>query len=332
VRYPALAFVYFCGALLHGSVASIPMPTWEDTPDVRRELRPGLWPSPDEIPPLDISAILIKDPNEKPAKEEPPGFDINATILIKEHEAPTSPAPLADKIPWDFMYEYVTQKPVQYLIDPQYLLGELQALDVSSFLKFHGSEAEFDIYAFVFEGYQEVGSSENLQERGEKWFPGEPSALLSYYLGEPQKTQLVFCGGLKESVAENKRKEILADCIRDSLVAQDPTAQFERFLTRLSVRLFWLQRELDAPQIGQGTLGAGSAEEPARAFWKIPGATTAISALVFLASAIFLGVAIGIWMMRKGTEIHAVHIFPIPEIAPRLGAPHSGGNSAMVRF
>ena len=237
-----------------------------------------------------------------------------------------------------FVDGYFRTRPEGFLIDPQQLLTTQEFRDREGFLNYHSRDTEIDFYFYLFDARQELPEGESVQQVVDDFFQGEKAvAVVFYYLGMPERTQIGFSDKVKESVLEEELGKILVMSVEEALEKSDPTSQIESFTVQFSIRLYWLEKMvarnrldgsaldsdmlLDLEVIVEGESGffARLKENPAMLYGSMLAA--------ILIPAALLGI-----LGRYYAERKREYIFPDAQGSPLLGAPHAAGVGGVISY
>lgn len=239
----------------------------------------------------------------------------------------------SSEIPEEYLADYFGQRPGSFLVDPQKLLSRQEQRDRVGFLRYHSEDSAVDLYFYLFDATQEIPGAVRAEEVVERFHgEGKPAAVVFYFLGAPQRSELFLSPALAEKVAPAERQRALQSSVAEALEKADPVDQFERFSVQISIRLYWMEKALGGQRGDDGPLVV-LAEKPAppqRAKWWEPWLerfkpwTLPASILAGAAAAGFLASRI------LGTR--GRYRFPEIEVAPRLGGSHGAGIGAVITF
>jgi len=229
--------------------------------------------------------------------------------------------------------EYFGQRPSSFLVDPQRLLSRQERRDRVGFLDFHAGASGSNLYLYLFGARQELPAEVRNEEWGGRFFAkGKPSALMFCFLGAPQRSELRLSPSLARLMTPAQHQSALRNSVADALKMADPVDQLDRFLVRMSICLYQLEKAGGGFGREAGPLVV-LADKPvpppktkwwqpwllkARA-WKLPAAVLGGAATVFLLTA---------WLLR----LRARYRFPKIEVQPRLGGPHGACVGVLLTF
>lgn len=290
-----------------------PLPKWDEVAQAavtKGELVPG-------------AALLEPEAGLAEATLEPPDDEVAL------EDAGLVPLPEA------FWETYFGGKPETFLLDPQGLLGPNILEEREDFLAYHASDSKIDFHVFLFGGDQGIPGEVRVEELGERLFAeGKPALLAFYYLGRPERAELVLSPGLKDAVTDTDRRRVLQSAIQSAQSKSDPVGQFEAFCVQISIRIYWMEKtaglegsgaegEAAAPMPVVVPLAAGPGRlGPMGDFFRNWGLILGggVAALLVVAAL----VAFVRWRARFR--------FPEFDVQPRLGGAHGAGIGAVVRF
>ncbi|MFT4177260.1 MAG: hypothetical protein QM627_11465 [Luteolibacter sp.] len=281
----------------------------------------GLLLSDDPLPPEASGEPVTELQVEKPTAEE------------------IAAEPLSSEIPEKYLAQYFAEKPTPFLVDPQGLLSPKDYRDREEFLKYHSGDSSIDLYIYLLKGDQEIPGDVREEEVVERLYSyGRPAAVIYYYLGAPQRSVLYLSPSLTESVPAIEQRRALQSSVMQAFQKLQPEEQLEAFLVQASIRVYWMERLLQAskpqnsaeqPQLGEAP--AKKQEKPS--FFRTHEPTIrawvsrwAVPVSVMLA-ALVAGIAVNFWMRRTW-----VYRFPEIEVEPRLGGSHGAGVGAVISF
>ncbi|MFP6898862.1 MAG: hypothetical protein VCA38_19885 [Roseibacillus sp.] len=301
-----------------------PLPAWSnsDSEKLKRgELVAGqdFFGPPPVITPGDLPDIpegaLPKPVIEEPRRDEDE-IEIAPEFLARYFEA----------IPTDADGEPLS------LVDPQELLARQEFRDRESFLKYHSGESRIDMFVYLFDARQELPDDLTIEAVYEDLYASlGPTAVIFYHLGEPERAQFLLSREIRAVVSEDEQKRALRAAVEEAFEKSDVAYQLDNFLVELSIRLYWIERELagaetrpeSEAEIEEGALASSPPKED-----KVPRVIG--RALLFVA--IMTGVGLLGWLGHYLTARRIRHFFPEVETGPLLGAPHAAGVGAVVSF
>lgn len=183
-----------------------------------------------------IARDLLFSGDEGPLELEPV-LEEELESVIKENW----PTTIAE----NFHEVYFRQPPSGFLVDPQNLLTPQEKRDREGFFAYHAEDSSIDIYFYLFDARQQLPEgespervmSEQIQKLG-------PSLVVFYYLGMPERTQLVFSSTLERSAKDGDKRNALVRSVEEALDRSEEVTQIESFSVQLSIRLYWMEKEL----------------------------------------------------------------------------------------
>ncbi len=186
-----------------------------------------------------------------------PEFDIPEPGPEPEGAFPT-------EIGTEFLPGYFREKPTTFLNDPQGLLTMQERRDREGFLDYHAKDSEIDLFFYIFDAKQELPEGESAESLVRRFFPDNGKvALVAYFMGMPERTQIAYSPEVSRLVSQKSRRDSLRLAVEEALEKSDPTSQLESFSIQLSIRIYWMERELEKAARRQGQSSAtGSAGNP----------------------------------------------------------------------
>ncbi len=220
-----------------------------------------------------------------------------------------------------------------FLTDPQELLSRQEFRDRQSFLDYHSSESNIDIFVYLFDDRQEFPADISIGTVYEDLFSIHgPVALVFYHLGAPDRSQLFMSPEISAVISQDQQDRTLRAAIVEALEKSDAAYQLDNFLVELSTRLYWVERELSLVAVSNEIQGVEQKDGEV----EVKGASEAeslrlvIRATLLLGSIAFIGFAgwAGwIWWQNRRR-----YRFPEVESSELLGAPHAAGVGAVLSF
>jgi len=210
--------------------------------------------------------LLSNDPLPEQPKDEPV-----KELQVEQPKAEEVVAEVpASVIPEKFLPQYFAEKPENFLVDPQGLLSPEDYRNRLEFLKYHSGDSSIDLYIYLFRGDQEIPGEVREEEIVERFFSyGRPAAVVYYYLGAPQRSVLYLSPSLTEAVPSVEQRRALQSSVMQAFEKLKPTEQLEAFLVQASIRVYWMERLLNAqreemgcPSFGEQACQAGKTEFP----------------------------------------------------------------------
>jgi len=243
----------------------------------------------------------------------------------------------ATTIPEEFLDDYFARKPAALLVDPQQLLSRQEYRDRNEFLRYHSRDSAIDFIVYLFDAEQEIPGEEGLEKLvGQFFADGKPTAVVAYFVGAPQRAQVVLSPQLSGLVSRAECRRAAERSIARALEKADPVDQLEGFAVQMSIRLYWMEKMLGAassrdelPLVVLSEHEKGPSEqdrskriERARELvmrwleWILGGAGC------------MAALGLGFWLWRRFFRYR----FPQIEVAPRLGGEYGAGIGAVVSF
>lgn len=317
----ALLFVALGMGTLH-AVQEPPLPTWKADERKAYEAAGG----------VNQSLFLTEElPVENPADQqkievEPPKADEITSDPVRSSE-----------IPEQYLTAYFAERPKEFLVDPQGLLGAKDFKDRLGFLNYHANDSSIDFYVYVFGGEQEIPGEARAEETVERLFTtGRPAAVVFYFVGTPQRSAIYLSPSLTEGVPAAEQRRALQSSVMSAFEKLNFSEQLEAFSVQMSIRIYWMERMLgghpspdEIPVLSPKKVAVEKTssvldEWKAKAtawFDQWWGLAAIIAGGFMLLSAFFA------WM-RSRVRMR----FPELEVEPRLGGGHAAGIGAVISF
>ena len=262
-------------------------------------------------------------------------IEVDPEILNLPDEEPEGV--LSKDIPAEFLASYFDHPSLNFLHDPQRLLVSQERSDREGFLSYHARDTEISLFVYLFDAEQELPVGASIEGVVEKHFDENDSvAVIFYYLGRPERSQLAFTKAVSESVSLDERKKVLRLAVEEASHKEEPASQLENFSIQLSMRLYWLEKLMNR---GEGALlgsmvlpGEVSPDELKKrdrfaSFRESPELRYA---------ALFIVVAIPTFLIGFGWRWYAKkncsYLFPDAEGDALLDAPQAAGVGAVISF
>jgi hypothetical protein len=297
-----------------------PLPTWkaddrkayEEAGGPLQSLMLTVDPEPEPKPPLEV---------EKPKAEEL-----------------TSDPVRSSEIPEKYLAAYFANKPTEFVVDPQGLLSAKDRNDRINFLKYHSGDSSIDFYIYVFGGEQEIPGEVRAEETVERLFStGRPAAVVFYFLGAPQRSEIHLSPSLTEVVSAAEQRRALQSSVMAAFEKLNVAGQLEAFCVQMSIRIYWMERMIMGEKVPENP----SVPLHKKAAAKKPESET-MSAVKAEARRIFddwwgIGsLALGTLMLSSAfiawARARVRCRFPELEVEPRMGASHAAGVGAVISF
>lgn len=313
-------FWFAAGVWLHAAAVDPPLPEWSEGD--RELLRSG-----DLVP----GSVLLGEPvvvegEGADAVPEPPSLPVAPPPAVDEAETGTV-------IPEEHLATYFGGRPASFLLDPQKLLSRQEQRDRVGFLRYHSEDSAVDLYVYLFDGGQEIPGDVRAEELLERWFgDGKPAAVVFYFLGAPQRSELRLSPSLAGLVSTGERQRALQSSVAEALEKADAVDQLERFTVQMSIRLYWMEKLVGgrAGDAGPMVVFAEKPVLPAAPKWRerwLPWLRGWLLPAGVLAGAVAAG-WLATWLLGR----RARHHFPEIEVVPRLGGEHGAGVGAVITF
>ncbi|MBK8093260.1 MAG: hypothetical protein IPK32_15045 [Verrucomicrobiaceae bacterium] len=236
--------------------------------------------------------------------------------------------------------------PQEFLIDPDSLISEVPAEEMTRFLEFHARDARIRIFVLVLPSDRQIPTVAELEKAAGGTLTRTDSCLVAFPLSEPWRARLFVSKSVHEQTSASFLSETAHACLRNALEVRDPVDQLQQFCTELSTRLFWLQQTLIGERRKSGEtqpLREMALQQSADSF---SGALTPSLSLfsigwrsvILLVLLLLTVTGIALWMVRRFLLWSRLqrqnHIWLLPEVEPtsRLGGAFTGGGGFMIRY
>lgn len=289
------------------------LPAW--TGNERKE-REAAGPIPEALLPGEPAS-----PDAEPLSLEPP----------LPGEITEDPAPMVE-VAGKFLPAYFAERPKNFLVDPQHLLGPADYRDRLGFLNYHAGDSTIDLFVYVFGGDQEIPSSVRQEELIERFFDsGRPAAVVCYYLGAPQRSVVHLSPAIAGSVSAAEQRRALESSVMQAFERSKPAEQIERFLVQMSIRIYWMERMMAGeplPSVVPVSVADGQASGKSGKFLWLQ----ALAIRSAVPAAGLLGVLLAAIGFNQWQRLRGRYRFPEFEVEPRLGGTHAAGVGAVISF
>ena len=154
-------------------------------------------------------------------------------------------------------------------------------------------------------------------------------------MGDPSRSTMVMSPDIYSVIPSTAVKGALIYAKQQAQTKSEPASQLESFSTGLSIRLYWMEREL-AAAAGQGHLLTAQKEEDlmvVKADEKVVDTVQQDSKVLAAFGLVTFGVlAVGGWLAYRKAQRKKTYLFPEVEVKPLLAAPHAAGVGAVIHF
>lgn len=237
-----------------------------------------------------------------------------------------------------FYKDYFRDHPSGFLIDPQELLTTHEHKDREGFLSYHARDTAIDFYFYLFDARQELPEDETVQRLIAEQFEEEgPVAVVFYFLGAPERSQIGFSKFLRESAPPEELDKVLAMSIEEALEKSDPLSQIESFSMQASIRLYWLEKVVARNRSGQTSFNGLILPEFEVIAVDEPGIMAGLRSRPALLKSLTVGgivatAAIFGFLGRFYAERKRIYVFPDAQGSDLLGAPHAAGVGGVISY
>ncbi len=266
--------------------------------------------------------------NREPIEFEPDLMD------LPEEELQEWPTTIEDR----YFKAYFSQPPESYLTDPQHLLTNQEKNDREGFLSYHARDSGVDIYLYLFDAKQELPARESPEQVMKEHFRGRGhSVVVFYYLGIPERTQMAMSPAMREVIPLEEQRNALVRSVEEALDRTEAVAQIESFTVQLSIRLYWMEKELGDMRAPEASVlhplkkEVIPPEEVSEYSWKALSASLRVRMVAGgIALLILTGVAalVAKWFADR----KRIYVFPESEGSLLLEAPHAAGVGGLITY
>ncbi len=278
----------------------------------------------------EIALRMLNSDNEDPIELDPEVRNLPDEEPMTEE--------WSTRIQEQFLKPYFHEMPRSFLTDPQHLLTTQEFRDREGFLNYHARDTDIDLYVYLFDALQEIPPTESIGSVVRSHIDQDkPVAVVFYFLGKPEKSQLAFSEKVTESVSRAEREKVLRMAIEEALEKSDPSSQLGSFSIQLSIRLYWLEKVV-AREGGGGSAVSPfvfpetrATEEEEMGLWAKLKERPGIFYSVIILTVALIAVVLG-YLGRKIAEKRRVYVFPDAEGNLLLEAPHAPGVGGVISF
>ncbi|MGC6426452.1 MAG: hypothetical protein ACON5H_05575 [Akkermansiaceae bacterium] len=232
---------------------------------------------------------------------------------------------------------YFRKPPTGFLMDPQNLLTPQEKRDREGVFSYHAKDSAIDIYFYLFDTKQELPEGES-PERVMKEFLQDlgPSVVVFYYLGMPERTQIVFSPLVERMVSDEEQRMALMRSVEEALDRTGEVAQVESFSVQLSIWLYRIEKELGGLEKTKSSLIHPLSEveivESQKdgllvRMWNSRRARSIAGGMGLL----FFAAACGI-LAKWFADRKRIYVFPESKGELLLDAPHAAGVGALITY
>lgn len=290
-----------------------------------------------------------------------PVADLTGFLPPSQISASNNPESLAAKKPTpanalrstsaEFANDCYENHPEQFVIDPAYHLTELEREDLERFLAYHAGDAKIKASVLVMAADEVLAKGFDFSRVSQGGLLKENTCLLVLPVGEPWRARLFFTSNIHQAARAADLADILAGVMAKGEKTLSHGEQLHQMLVELSIRLFWLEKQLapepavpSAPPVVLGvhpkTVSSPAPVAFAEVFSDEPRVVVMMKKVIhhpwaswmLFAACTLLGAAIWIRWQRYRLR-HYEWILPEPAvITPRLGGAYAGGGGAMIAY
>lgn len=189
---------------------------------------------------------------------------INLSPALPEQTSPPPPTPtvrLRDVTP-EFLETLQLWPDNDPLMDPGAELAETPSDDLRRFLGYHAEKAAIPIIVLLLARDETLPSTADLSLFAQGSLSKRRAALLVYPFGEPWRARLFLPAAAHQAVSDVFLTRLVEACLSASSNASLPEDQLHEYVVQLSIRLFWLQKELAKSQTASQAFADSSPATP----------------------------------------------------------------------
>lgn len=304
------------------------------------------WPTLPEWDPSDLEKVksgdlvpghaLLREITEDITLPPAPEPDVPVVPLPPE---PDPVDPVDDDptvVPGRYLEAFFGRRPANFLMDPQKILAQQEYRDRESFLEYHAGDSEVNLYVYLFDEEQQLPEGVSLEKVFEEHFARTgPTALVFYFLGHPERSEMMLSEGIRSVVSAEERARALRTSIQEAFEKSDPAHQLDNFAVELSIRLYWFEKAMGTQVAAvDDDLGAPESEAGAPVVAQAPPGSQVLQFLEKSAWGVILltVLVVVVWIVRLLMRRRFRYLFPEVEVEPLLGAPHAAGVGAVISF
>ncbi|NWK57356.1 hypothetical protein HW115_17180 [Verrucomicrobiaceae bacterium N1E253] len=290
--------------------------------------------------------LLVEDPaagasirqeTETSAEQGGAPVDLVESSGVLEVDVPEARVRL-EPVPDQFLSSYFSAAPESYLIDPQRLFSNQETLDREGYLKYYADESEIDVRVYMFDAHQEIPAPYTLGRLVEGTFVDGPlTAVVFYYLGQPERSELLFGGEGAAEVSNEELCKILESAKIKALEKSDASTQMESFLIQLSISTYWMEQDIleRTKQVAEARGALDESKGDTEEAGETEGTFELIQPYLWYGIMGLGGVALTLvsllLIVRLWLRSRRYH-FPVLDIPKRLGADYAAGVGSVIGF
>jgi hypothetical protein len=252
------------------------------------------------------------------------------TIFIPEIQLPPEVDPTL--IPDLHLADYFGTIPESYLVDPQTLLTAHERTSINRALDEHFTNHGYSVHILLFQKTQKIPNFQSLEDLHARWFGREHGVIVGFWLGSPTRTTATFGPALREDFGERLDRSF-ADALGQSYTKSYPFSQIDHFTYTLLGRLAHIDAGAAEEELAQNSdnpLTIPDFSDETYTSW-VPIAAGG-SALALGAAALGVVFIAKLRKRERQQKLIPPLILRADPHAQRLGAPHSGGSSAVIKI
>lgn len=300
------------------------LPEW-DPEDLEKVKKGEILPGQDLLREISEDLRLPPAPDPMPEEALPPEPEPGEMV----EEDPTV-------IGTRYLEAYFGRRPAGYLMDPQEMLSRQEYRDREIFLEYHAGDSEVNLYVYLFDAEQQLPEGYTIERVFSDHFARTgPTALVFYYLGRPERSQMLLSEGIRAVVSKEEQDRALRTSIQEAFEKSDAAHQLDNFSVEMSIRLYWFEKAMAGPGMKEADEADILALQEARPPLTLPPSENKI--LQFLTKSLWAMIILVIsavfgWAGRTVARRRLRYVFPEVDTEPLLGAPHAAGVGAVISF
>lgn len=220
-------------------------------------------------------------------------------------------------------FEYGPQPP-EAVFDPSGFLDPKVAKEISDPLSKISAEQNIDVVVVILPDLEGAPPEHVAGRFAAAWCDAPIHAVVLHVPGHPDAPWLVPAGKLMGFIKPEVVAQSVADAERRaSLEVSEPAKVRAAANEAADMLRYWMANAINRSQEIQAAVTGIRAEQEAAALrWRIAAMTASAAAIPLLVGISLLAY----WVRKRGKP----RTFPLPAYSRRLGAPHAGGNHAVL--
>lgn len=221
---------------------------------------------------------------------------------------------------------FFIEPPRELLVDTEQLLSPLAAAERREFLRHHADDSKIELQVYLFGEGAMMPDVTGV----ERFFEVKNTAVVFYFMGEPQRAGFYLSPSLADVVSEAEQRRSLQSSVMQAAGRADAESQLEAFLVQMSIRLYWMEQMMGdgvaktSLPVGPDRIRVAEPQNEEPVFPLPPEWLPWIISLGF----VFLATPLIWWV--AGTR--ARYRFPEFKVEPRLGGRHAAGVGGVISY